>query len=95
MCCYMCRVGYMTVEYCNEVVTNYSHAHIPLETFITDGQYTDGYMDFTLSDGYPLKAFRSFVDKLHAHGQRWVSQTPTFHDTSQYCMHCMRTLLLG
>ncbi|CAL8465181.1 g4716 [Coccomyxa elongata] len=66
------KVGYMTIGYCDEVVTNYSRAHIPLETFITDGQYADGYMDFTLSDGYPLKDFRSFVDKLHAKGQRWA-----------------------
>jgi alpha-glucosidase (family GH31 glycosyl hydrolase) len=73
----MCRVGYLTVEYCNEVVTNYSRAHIPLETFITDGQYTDWYMDFTINTtGYPLKDFRAFVDRLHARGQRWVS--PSF-----------------
>jgi len=62
----------MTVGYANEVVTNYSRARIPLETFIVDNQYADGYMDFTLSEGYPLKEFRAFVDKLHARGQRWV-----------------------
>lgn len=68
----MCRVGYMTVEYANQVVTNYSRAHIPLETFIVDNQYADGYMDFTFSEGYPQQAFRAFVDGLHAKGQRWV-----------------------
>lgn len=76
------RVGYMTVGYANEVVTNYSRARIPLETFIADNQYADGYMDFTLSEGYPLKAFRAFVDKLHARGQRWVGIFPG----SLFCM---------
>ena len=70
--CYVCRVGYMTVNYADQVVTNYSRAQIPLETFIVDNQYADGYMDFTFSDGYPQQAFRAFVDKLHAKGQRWV-----------------------
>lgn len=83
----------MTIGYCDEVVTNYSRAHIPLETFITDGQYADGYMDFTLSDGYPLKAFRSFVDRLHAKGQRWVSQN--CHYMTVLTVACINSMLFA
>lgn len=93
MCCIvlLCRVGYLTVEYCTQVVANYTRAHIPLETFILDHQYSDNNMAFTINEtGYPLKDFRAFVDMLHSRGQRWVCS----HLLKCHCVNCQQSSLL-
>lgn len=57
-CACSSRYGYGSVEYIDKVVTNYTAANIPLETFVTDSQYMDSDQDFTLSPTYSLPDFQ-------------------------------------
>ncbi len=69
----LCRNGYLTLDYCERVVQNYTLSGIPLETFVTDIPYMNHLQIFTLSTDYPLPEFQAFVKRLHAANQRWVS----------------------
>lgn len=71
-----CRSGYLTLEYVEEVVLNYTLAEIPLETVVIDTEAWDNREIFELSQGYPLKEFQAFVERLHRNGQKWVSMSP-------------------
>lgn len=68
----MPRYGYLSLDYCERVVENYTLSGIPLETFVTDTPYMDQYQDFTVSSDYPLDKFQAFIKKLHSANQRWV-----------------------
>jgi hypothetical protein len=69
------RSGYLTLEYVEDVVLNYTLAEIPLETVVIDTEAWDNREIFELSQGYPLKQFQAFVDRLHRNGQKWVSMS--------------------
>ncbi|CAL8465182.1 g4717 [Coccomyxa elongata] len=42
------KYGYLSLDYCERVVENYTLSGIPLETFVTDTPYLDQYQDFTV-----------------------------------------------
>ena len=68
-----CRWGYENLKEIEDIVANYSAAGIPLDTQWFDIDYMNGYRDFTVNDtAYPLNELQSFIDGLHANGQRLV-----------------------
>ena len=71
---WLCRSGYLTLEYVVQVVDNYTLAEIPLETVVIDVEAWQNREIFELSDGYPEADFQAFVARLHRDGQRWVRQ---------------------
>ncbi len=89
-CLLTCRYGYLSLDYCERVVENYTLSGIPLETFVTDTPYLDQYQDFTVSSNYPLEQFQAFIQKLHSANQRWVSPPIT---SLHICHFCQSALL--
>eukprot|EP01103_Thecamoeba_quadrilineata_P002341 TRINITY_DN12310_c0_g1_i1.p1 TRINITY_DN12310_c0_g1~~TRINITY_DN12310_c0_g1_i1.p1 ORF type:complete len:899 (-),score=146.47 TRINITY_DN12310_c0_g1_i1:76-2772(-) len=69
-----CRWGYHTIWETEEVVKNYSLANIPLDTMWNDIDYMYQYYDFTFDpDRFPQPEVKSFVDRLHADGQHYIT----------------------
>ena len=69
---WLCRSGYLTLDYVVQVVDNYTLAEIPLETVVVDIEAWQNREIFVLSDGYPEAHFQAFVARLHRNGQKWV-----------------------
>lgn len=66
--------GYSNVSVLEQVVANYSSATLPLECMWVDIEYmANRFQTMTFDEArFPVAAMRSFVDKLHAVGQKWV-----------------------
>ena len=75
---WLCRSGYLTLEYVVLVVDNYTLAEIPLETVVIDVEAWQNREIFVLSDGYPEADFQAFVARLHRDGQKWVRSDLSF-----------------
>ncbi|KAL2829212.1 glycosyl hydrolases family 31-domain-containing protein [Aspergillus cavernicola] len=70
---HQCRYGYRDIFEVAAVVSNYSHANIPLETMWTDIDYMDQRKVFTLDERrFPLQKVRALVDFLHQRDQRYI-----------------------
>ena len=68
-----CRWGYYTLAETKAVVDSYAANGIPLEVMWNDIDYMDGYKDFTVDPNrYPAAQFKSFIDSLHAKGQKYI-----------------------
>ncbi|KAJ6031730.1 Glycoside hydrolase family 31 [Penicillium herquei] len=70
---HQCRYGYQDAYEVAEVIYNYSHAHIPLETMWTDIDYMDSRRVFTLDPlRFPLEKVAELVKYLHKHNQHYI-----------------------
>lgn len=68
-----CRWGYKSLDETKAVVSAYAANNIPLEVMWNDIDYMDAYKDFTVYPvRYPAAGFKSFIDSLHANGQKYI-----------------------
>ena len=68
-----CHWGYSNLAEVEGVVTKYREAGIPLETQWMDIDYMQDYRDFTYDAvKFPSSQVKSFIDTLHANGQKFV-----------------------
>lgn len=67
------KYGYKSIWEVEEVLTNYSHAAIPLEAIYTDIDHMDHWKDFTFDPvNYPLPEMQLFSANLVKRGLKWV-----------------------
>ena len=65
--------GYGDVHALQQMVEEYSAAHIPLEVVWSDVDYMDGLEDFTLDPiNFAKPQLDAFLDTLHSNGQKYV-----------------------
>lgn len=70
---HQCRWGYEDIQQVRDVVSNYSHFGIPLDTQWTDIDYMRGYRVFTLDPvRFPTQEMQAFVAELHSRHQQFV-----------------------
>ncbi|KAJ5151580.1 hypothetical protein N7492_009875 [Penicillium capsulatum] len=69
---HQCRWGYTSWQELDEVVNNYTHFNIPMETIWTDIDYLERYRDFENTQGFNYKTGKEFLDRLHQSGRHYV-----------------------
>ncbi|KAJ2653614.1 hypothetical protein IWW40_000308 [Coemansia sp. RSA 1250] len=81
-----CRFGYKSVYEVNQVIANYSAAHIPLEAAWTDIEYMEKYRDFTFDpQNFPLEEMQKQLEFLHKRRQKMVLIIdPAIHVNNEY-----------
>ena len=58
--------GYDSVDYLNEVISNYKSYGLPLDTIWSDIDYMDEFRDFTVDeDNFPLDQLKKITDEFH------------------------------
>jgi alpha-glucosidase (family GH31 glycosyl hydrolase) len=62
--------GWHSLDKVRDVVANYSNTSTPLESVWLNGDYMDGFKDFSLNDNF--KDLKVYTKQLHDNGQKVV-----------------------
>jgi len=73
---HQCRWGYEKLSDLEDVINNFIHYDIPVDTFWVDIDYMDKWRVFTTDPvNFPIKEMGALIDTLHSRGQHFVPIT--------------------